>query len=419
LRSKGLNILIVNTLYYPQGGAPIYGLKLAEILGDAGQNAFPFSMRTPNNIKTPFSKYFVDYIDFRKEFSQKRITGIYKVLTRTFHYGEAKKKIEWLLSENRVDIVHLNNFLHYLTLSIIKPIKRRGIPIVWSIHDHVLVCPNTNLYNDRTGKPCAKCSGFLKRITYPAITRCKKDSIGASAIAAAEAFFIDFMEPWKAVSKFIAPSEFILEQHRRMGFDVSKFQIVHNFVEADNFEPHYEPGDYLFYFGRLSPEKGVEYLIQAAAIAKKPLVIAGVGPSERYLKYLAEHWDVDVTFAGFLSGKKLNEAIYGARIVVLPSVCYENAPLMVLEAFAAGKPVIGSNLGGITELLTEDVGMLFEPGNAYPIAEAIDEIWNDEPGLRKMGMNARKIALTKFSPKNHLDKVLKIYNEAIAHNGMA
>ncbi len=91
--------------------------------------------------------------------------------------------MERLLSENRVDIVHLNNFLHHITLSIIKPIRRRNIPIIWTLHDHILVCPNTNLFDDRRGVPCDACRSTLARFFNPIFRRCKKGSLGASFLA--------------------------------------------------------------------------------------------------------------------------------------------------------------------------------------------------------------------------------------------
>ena len=401
-------------MYHPQGGgAPIYGIKLAELLKGKGHNPIPFSMRSPYNLKSPYDKYFVDFIDFRKELSQKSFRNGIKVLGRTFYFKQARRNIEKLLSENPIDIVHLNNFLHHISLSIIEPIRRRNIPIVWSLHDHILVCPNTNLYNDNTRSPCADCKSNFKRFTMPIIGRCKKKSLGASFVASLEALFISLHRPSKIPNRFIAPSRFLKEQHRKMGFDVSNFKIIPNFVEYENFEPHYEPGDYALYFGRLSPEKGVKYLIEASAMTKIPLVIAGTGPDENALKSFAEKIGGDVKFTGFIQGQELKNIIYNSRIAVLPSVCYENAPLMVLESFAAGKPVIASNIGGIQEIVGNDVGILVEPKNPRFLADAIAKIWNDKNRIIEMGKNVRLLVEQKYSPNNHLEKVINLYNEVM------
>ena len=409
-----LNILLVNTMYHLRGGgAPIYGIKLAELLKNRGHNPIPFSMKSPYNLESPYEKYFVDFIDFRRELSQKSFRNGIKVLGRTFYFKQARKNIEKLLDEHNIDIVHLNNFLHHISLSIIEPIRRRNIPIVWSLHDHILVCPNTNLYNDNTQSPCADCTSNFKRFILPVIRRCKKSSFGASLLASLEAMFISLHHPSKIPKVFISPSEFLKEQHRRMGFDVSNFKIVPNFVEVDEFEPHYEPGDYALYFGRLSPEKGLDYLIEASAMAKIPLVIAGTGPDENKLKKLAEKLSADVKFVGFVQGDSLKRTIYNSRIVVLPSICYENAPLMVLESFAAGKPVVATNIGGIPELVGDDVGFLVEPGNSENLADAISNIWGDKNKITDLGRRARMLVMQKYFPEKHIETIMSIYNSIV------
>ncbi len=204
-----------------------------------------------------------------------------------------------------------------------------------------------------------------------------------------------------------------MEQHRRMGFDVSRFVVLPNFVEVDRFE--FRPGgDYVFYFGRLSPEKGVDTLIRACAKARVPLVIAGDGPARESLERLAEKSGAQAKFLGFLTGDDLKDALYGARFTVLPSTCFENAPLSILESFAAGKPVIGSNLGGIPELISEDTGVLFPPGNIEALAEAIISLWNSPSKVNQMGSAARKFVENGFTPGRHIEKLLRIYEKALA-----
>jgi glycosyltransferase involved in cell wall biosynthesis len=408
-----MNILIVNTLYYPQGGAPIYGLKLAELLKNQGHNPVPFSMKSPENLQTPYNKYFVSHIDFQQELKDRSLRNLWRVMKRTFHSVEAEGNINRLLEEVPIDIVHLNNFLHHLSLSIIRPIQEREIPIVWSLHDHSLVCPNTNLYNDRANAPCARCTNIIKRACVPVLRRCKKGSFAASAIAAAEAIYAYLKRPAKIPHCFIAPSEFLKSQHAAMGFDVSRFEVVPNFVDCAEFENNPVPGEYALYFGRLSPEKGLDFLISAFAKVKKyPLVIVGTGAAEDALKNHAGLLDAPVKFAGFQRGEPLKKLIYGARFGIMPSVCYENAPLAILESFASGKPVLASAIGGIPELVTDDVGLLFSPGNADAIADKVSQLWDNKKRIAEMGMNARKTAMEKYSPEAHIRKVLDLYYRA-------
>ncbi|RKZ26533.1 hypothetical protein DRQ26_04265 [bacterium] len=411
-----MRILIVNTIYYIQGGAPIYTLKLAQLLKQNGHKVIPFSMKHPQNLPSQYEKYFPEYIDFKRELREKHIKNIINVARRTFYFKEAREKMQSLLDDEKIDIVHLNNFLHHLSLSIIDPIVERNIPIVWTLHDHILVCPNTNLFDDRLSIPCARCDSFLKRISYPILRRCKKNSILASTMAAAEAFYIAAKKPHKIPELFISPSEFLKEQHRKMGFDTSRFVVVPNFVDCNKFEPHTEPGQYALYFGRLSAEKGLKYLIEAFAKMKdKNLVIVGTGPDEENLRGLASSSGADnITFSGYQTGEKLRKSIYDARFTILPSTCFENAPLAILESFASGKPVLASDIGGIPELISDDVGRLFSPGNADEIIEAVRQLWDRTDKLKSMGENARKLAEEKFSPDKHIKQIINIYKDAIA-----
>lgn len=413
-----MNVLIVNTLYYPQGGAPQYGLMLAKLLSGAGHNPIPFAMKTPHDLPTPYAKYFVSFIDFKEELRKRSPKSFFKVLSRIFHFSEAAEKIDSLLADVQVDIVHLNNFLHHISLSIIEPIKKRRIPIVWSLHDHILVCPNTNLYNDKLGKPCDLCRNFIKRLVLPPVKRCKKGSFGASLMASLEALYIATKKPALIPKFFIAPSHFLVRKHAEMGFDTTRFVVVPNPVDTKFFTPHPEPGNYALYFGRLSAEKGLEHMIKAfAMLGKYELVIAGDGPMRAELEKLAETLAAPVRFVGRLVGEKLRELIYRSRMVILPSVCFENAPLMVLEGMASAKPILASNIGGIPELVTDDVGILFEPGRAEGIADAVAKLWNDERKLITMGNNARRRVEENHSPEVHLVKILELYSMAAGGNG--
>ncbi len=409
-----MKILIVNTIYYPQGGAPIYGLKLAELLQKKGHTPIPFSMQNPKNIETPYEKYFVSPIDFRKKLRRITPKKALDVVGRIFHFSEAKQKMEQLLDDEQIDIVHLNNFLHHISLSIIEPIVRRNIPLVWTLHDSILVCPNTNLFDDKRSEPCSKCTNSFKRIVLPVLKRCKKGSFLASSLASAEALYISLKRVQKIPKYFISPSEFLKEQHSKMSFDTSRFVVVPNFVDCAEFEPHPEPGDYALYFGRLSQEKGLEFLIKAFAKLKdKKLVIVGTGAQENELKKLARALNAPVEFVGFRRGEELRKSIYNSRFVIVPSVCYENAPLAILESFASGKPVLASDIGGMPELVTGDVGRLFPPKDADAIAETVEKLWDDDIKISIMGRSARKIAEEKYSIEVHLEKIMEIYNDAI------
>ncbi len=413
-----MNVLIVNTLYYPQGGAHVYCLNLAKALEASGHKPMPFAMNSPQNLPSEYSKYFVKNFDFRKKLSDKSAKNIWRVFARTFSYSEARENMRLFLRENDVDIIHLNNFLHYITLSIIDPIVEAGKPIVWTLHDSVLVCPNTNLFDEKRDHPCTLCSSALRRAILPPLVGCKKKSYSASAIAALESIYFSAKNVAKIPHFFVSPSAFLIEQHRRMGFDTSRFVKIPNFIDTTAFVPNYEPGNYLLFLGRLSREKGIALAVEAAARMNYPLVVAGEGFMHDELQSFVDKVKAPVKFTGFLSGNELKALIAGARAIIVPSSCYENNPLTVLEAFASGKAVFGSNIGGIPELVDDTVGGLFEPNNVESLVDVLQRNLFDDNKIRNMGINARTRVEQKYTPNSHLTQLLDVFSKAIDDSKM-
>jgi len=412
-----MNILIINTFHYPRGGAEIYVFRLLDLLKKGGHTLIHFAMKSEDDFDSEYSDYFVSHIDYKEELKKKTPKALLNVVYRVFYSKESFGKIERLLTDEKIDIVHINNFLHHISLSIIKPIKRRNIPIVWTLHDHVLVCPNTNLFNDRKNSSCEICRSTGRRIVNPILQRCKKDSLGASFLASAETIFFKIKKVSKIPYKFISPSKFLMEQHRKMGFPVDRFEVVPNFVNLDNFTPNSKPGNYALYHGRLNPEKGLEVLIKAFRDLKYPLYIAGKGYLENYVKEMSEKY-TNIKYLGFLQGEDLRNIIANSRFIIQPSLCFENAPLAVLEAFASSKPVIGSNIGGIPELVTEDCGILFKTSNEDSLKESVSELWHDSKKIEFLGRNALEKVKHDHTPRKHLEKILSIYNQAIEHHNV-
>src|SRR5262249_8776576 len=155
------------------------------------------------------------------------------------------------------------------------------------------------------------------------------------------------------VERFVVPSRFVIDKLVEWGWDRDRFVHIPNFVETARFEPRGTPGRSFLYFGRVSPEKGLDTLIRAGALARVPVTIVGAGAEREALERLAADVGADATFLGHQTGEALHDAIRSARAVVLPSTWYENAPLSVLEAYALHRPVIGSDIGGIPELIRD------------------------------------------------------------------
>ena len=214
-----------------------------------------------------------------------------------------------------------------------------------------------------------------------------------------------------SVTRFVVPSRFVLETLVRWGWPREAFVYIPNFVDVERFRPGNGIGRRFVYCGRLDALKGVETLVRAAALARQPVTIVGRGPQEARLRELAAELGADVSFAGHLAKDALIEVLQSARAIVVPSEVNENAPLSLLEAYATARPVIGSNIAGIPELIREgETGALFPTGDA-PALAAVLERFARLPGshLADMGEAGRRWVEQDFNPSVYRDRLLALY----------
>ncbi|HER44011.1 MAG TPA: glycosyltransferase family 1 protein, partial [Candidatus Eisenbacteria bacterium] len=324
---------------------------------------------------------------------------------------EAKRKISRLVDETKPDIAHIHNLRAHLTTSILAPLERAGIPIVWTLHDYKLVCPNSNLLSG--DEVCERC--IPNRFHHMLVRRCKKGSIGASGIAMLEAFYERLTRVASRVDRFIAPSRFLEGKMIEGGIDRSRIVWLPNFVDAEEGAAGPE-GDYYLYVGRLSREKGVDLLIRAAArVGNGRLLILGDGPERGALERLAaELGAAGIEFLGHRTTEEVGSILGAARFVVLPSRWYENLPFSIMEAFAAGRPVVAADIGGIPEMVENGVnGFLFPPGDSEALAGRIAALLDSADLREEMGRAGRRKALELYNPEYHYTRIMEIYRELV------
>ncbi len=245
--------------------------------------------------------------------------------------------------------------------------------------------------------------------------KCHKNSFSASAVYTLESYFNTWFGKYDWISHFISPSRFLTAKHVAAGFPHDKLVYLPNSLEPSAFEPSFSPGAYVLFAGRLSREKGIICLLQAFSQTDIPLRIVGVGPIEVEAKeYVINNGMQNISFEGYCSGDRLKSLFQGAAFVVMPSEWYENAPMSVLEGFAYGKPIVGSRIGGIPELVIPDcTGLLFEPGNVDDLQLNIVELWGNKAKISTMGSQARARIEHEFSAQRHLSGLLEIYESAM------
>lgn len=322
------------------------------------------------------------------------------------HSWGAVENLERLLKKERPEIAHLHNIYHQLTPSIIPVLKRYGIKVVLTMHDSKLVCPSYLAL--RREKICTDCNG--RAFWKPFTTNCQ-ESRSKGALLAAEALFHKWRKSYEAVDLFISPSRFLADL-TSCRIPREKIRVLRNGINTAEFQPSYDDKGYALYFGRISREKGIESLLKAHAAMPTPvkLKVVGTGPMQDELQ--ARYSEVE--FLGYKSDNELNSIIRNAAFVVVPSEWYENCSMVVLEAMAFGKPVIGSRTGGIPEQIEDnETGFLFEMGNVEELAEKMGTL-SVNPDMRvRMGMAARNKLEKEFSLARHCEKLVDMYNKLL------
>ncbi len=405
-----MKILIANKYLYPRGGDCLYTLRLMDLLKSRGHEVIPFTMNHPENIKTGFEEYFVDHIDFREELENFNLSGAVKVTARSIINKQAAERMDRILEDHKPDIVHLNNIHHQLTPSILEPAARRNTPIIWTLHDYILTCPDHNHLRD--GSVCVKCADGNN--SHAVINRCKKGSFGASLLAALECTYFKREKLWAMINKFICPSRFMADFLISKGFPPGRVTNISNFLPSVQTDSRGQ--DYFLYFGRLSQEKGVDVLLQAMSILKKGrLVIAGDGPDEDMLRTKTLDMGLEnIEFVGRKTPSAIMKLLSGCLAAIVPSIWLENFPYSVMESMSSGKPIIGSRIGGIPELVENgQTGLLFEPGNAIQLAERMERIIGNPEEAARMGLAGREKALGLYTSDKHYSAIMDLYSEVL------
>ncbi len=396
-----MRILLANKFYYPRGGDCIYTIELEKLLKSKGHEVALFSMQHPSNLSSAFSKYFPSNVDFNK----RNFNSLISLLERPFGSPEVRRKFSRLIRDFNPDVIHLNNIHSQLSPVLALMGHRNNIPVVWTLHDYKLICPAYLLLN--RGKICESC---LESKWSVVRKKCIKSNFLASIVAYFEAQYWNTPKLNRITDLFISPSNFLKKEMIRGGIYQGKIEVLHNFVnDKPTMITGNENSDYYCYVGRLSSEKGVDLLLKVAS--KMPdykLKIIGTGPLEENLTTFNNNEHVE--FLGYKTGEELKSIIAGSRFLVVPSNWFENNPLTILEALCLGVPVLGSNIGGIPELVKPGInGLLFEPDNDAEMAEKISYLWQNQEKF-----NRQEIAKNAI-----LNYTSDIYYEALIRHYMA
>jgi len=362
------------------------------------------------------------------------------------------KEISELIDREKPDLAHFHNIWYLISASAYKACKDKGIPIIQTFHNFRVICINGLLY--RSGRICEKClehenieglpfktdKNKLRILVNSLRYGCYRESRLHSLPLALANYISWRLGIWnRYVDAYICLTEFARQKFIRAGLPAHKIHLKPNFLD-NNLNPHYFHRNYAVFLGRITPEKGVNVLIDAMKLirlqvqqtdGRRPqqikasqatvnkdmgfsLKIIGDGQLRATYEEETKKIGLAISFEGKMNFDKYVEILKNAMFVVLPSLCYEGFPMVICEAYACGKPIIASRIGALPELiLDKETGLLFQPNSARDLAQKIAWMIDNDSECIRMGKRARIEFEEKYYEKKNADKLIKIYHNVL------
>ena len=320
-----------------------------------------------------------------------------------------------VLSKFRPDVVHFHNFFPLISPSAYKACKKYNIPVVQTIHNYRLLCPAGTFM--RNGEVCELClqDSLANAVRY----RCYRDSLAQTLPVVAMIEANKLIGTWdNDVNKYICLSEFAKNKFVEGGFSQDKIEVKPNFYNGDKQKVNLSRKKTFVFVGRISKEKGLDYLLKAWKLIDKPsefeLIVIGDGPEkEKLIKKYENH--SDIVFLGKQPADVVMKHVNETRALIVPSIWYEGFPMTIVEAFSKGTPVIASDIGTMSEIIENGKnGLKFEVKEEKKLQVAIEQfILMKNSELEKIIISTEEIYAKKYSKEINYHQLIKIYNEVL------
>jgi glycosyltransferase involved in cell wall biosynthesis len=351
-----------------------------------------------------------EVVSYTRENSEIRDFTLFDKLTlpaQAIYSWRTRQDVAKIIKQRRPDVAYVHNFLPLISPSVYHVLHSLHVPIIQVIHDFRFFCPNGWYFTQ--GQVCERCKGgnYLQAVRF----RCYRDSYLSSAIVASSLGLNRLGGMLEKIDAFICLTDFLKQKLLEGGIEERKIFIKPNFIDASQVVPICGKGEYALYMGRISPEKGIWTMVRAfEKLEGITLKIAGTGPMEAEIRsYLRANRVRNVELVGFMSGKDKWQLLADSMFVVLPSECYETFGLVVLEAYAAGKPVVASRMGSLPHVVREGKsGLLFAAGESQDLAEKIGRMSNNAEEREAMGRYGRALVETEYGPGKNYELLMEI-----------
>ena len=386
-----MKIILVHNKYQQAGGEDLVFQSEGTLLAEHGHQV-EYVVFDNKEIKTSLDKW---------------LSGI-SVLYNPWSSQRLQRKIEAF----HPDVIHVHNFFPLASPSIFYAAKKYNIPVVVTLHNYRLICPSASLFFDN--------SIYEKSIHSPfpldaILTGVYRNSRFQTAAIVATTRLHNRLGTWRdKVDKFIVLTKFAGNRFKDSILKVSPDA----FVVKPNFVVDYGLGqsdreEFFLYVGRLSVEKGVVTLLESTKFYRYNLVIIGDGPSRNLVEKEAVT-NTQIKYLGFQPKEVIMNYLKKCKALLLPSKWYEGMPMIMLEAFSTGTPVIASRLGAMEEMVQHNCnGLHFNPGDPKDLADKVQQADTQPDFVKKLSQQARESYTTHYTPQINYTILKDIYAQVL------
>jgi glycosyltransferase involved in cell wall biosynthesis len=352
-------------------------------------------------------------VDVYEEHNDRVATlGKLRLVSKTIWSVETYQNVNSLLTEQTYDVIHVQNFFPLISPSVYYAAKAKGIPVVQTLRNYRLLCPNGEFFRD--GRVCEDCLGQF--VPLPGVVHaCYRGNRAATAVVAAMLTVHRAMGTWtNLIDIYIALNEFAREKFIEGGLPAEKIVVKPNFVHPD-LSSGEGRGGYALFVGRLSLEKGLDTLFKAweSLGSKITLKIVGDGPlAPQVAESVAKGSGIE--YLGYRPLTEVYELMGEAAFLVFPSKWYEGQPRTIIESFAVGTPVVASNLGAMSTLVSPGrTGFHFRPGDSGDLVAQVEWALAHPDELARMRREARAEFEAKYTAQENYLRLMEIYEKVV------
>ncbi len=404
-----MHVLQINKFFYRRGGAETVFFDTIKGLRARGHEVSEFSMIHPSNFTSDYSAYFASQLP--ELLAKQDPATSWKIFKRLFSSKEIEQKLGALVMAVEPEVAHLHNIYHHLSASTFTKLYELKIPTVLTVHDVFPLCPNHSFLKGETlCEPCYKNKPY-NCIRY----RCINKKLLPSIVGTLEAYYYKFNKIWKRIDLYVCPSQFMADKLVEYGFPAKKMRVIPNPFKPQAVIPPL--GNKVVYLGRIHYEKGIKILMEAAKeLRDYKVLIAGNGPEDSWVQEFArKNIMANVERVGWVGGDSWHQVMMDAKVVVVPSLFYENCSMAILEALSYGRIVVAVNRGGNPELIKDGVsGFLCKPEDPADLARVIKRAMDTTDDEAKIiSANAVKTLEQNHRPEDYFNKLEAVYKEVM------